>query len=249
MLISPQVAGHSDAMVSECGLDSLSIFFRNRSSGPEGLTYLYHNGISQAAQSAYLQDRVFEEDPFIAAVNADDRAGQLIWWEDDRLSCLADRAAGYRDFINRHDVDVVGAWVQQIYPDFFLVIGAHCRPNGHRKSDVARRRFAAEITAISQMVIGQLLEETLTRIGGPAMLGSLLPLSSRHDADPLLRLSARESQIARLVGSGKQNKEIAYIAGISEFTVENHLRRIYRKLDVRNRAAMTAMLLGSHTYQ
>lgn len=249
MLISPHAAGHSDTMVSECGLDSLSIFFRNRSSGPEGLTYLYHNGVSEAAQFAYLQGRVFEEDPFVAVVDADERAGQLIWWEDDRLARLASGAAGYRDFINRHDVDVVGAWVQQIFPDFFLVIGAHCRPGGHRKADVARRRFANDITAISQMVVGQLLEEALARIGGPAMLGSLLPVPAGNGEDPLLRLSARESEIARLVGSGKQNKEIAYIAGISEFTVENHLRRIYRKLDVRNRAAMTAMLLGSHTRQ
>lgn len=249
MLVSRQIAGQSDAMVAGCGLDSLSIFFRNRSSGPEGLTYLYHNGVSEAAQYAYRHGRVYEEDPFVGVLGAEERAGQLIWWEDERLGRAASRAAGYRDFIYSHDVDVVGAWVQRIFPDFFLVIGAHCRPGGHRKSDVARRRFAEEITSISQMVVGELLEEALSRIGGPAMLGSLCAVPDAPREDPLARLSAREGEIARLVGSGKQNKEIAYIAGISEFTVENHLRRIYRKLDVRNRAAMTAMLLGSLTCQ
>lgn len=56
-------------------------------------------------------------------------------------------------------------------------------------------------------------------------------------------LPPREQEIARLVGEGKQNKQIAYLVGISEFTVENHPRRIYRKLEVRNRTAMTALLL------
>lgn len=246
MLISRHVAGHSDAMVSECGLDSLSIFFSNRSDGPEGLTYLYHNGVSEAAQHAYQHGRVFEDDPFVGVMGRDDRAGELIWWEDERLSKVANRAVNYRDFISCHAVDVVGAWVQQIFPGHFLVIGAHCRPGGHRKSNVARRRFVHDITVISQMVIGELLEQALERLGGPAMLAPP-PVHPRHDT--LALLSVRENEIARLVGSGKQNKEIAYIAGISEFTVENHLRRIYRKLEVRNRAAMTAMLFGATTFQ
>jgi DNA-binding CsgD family transcriptional regulator len=232
-----------------CGLDSLSIFFRNRAEGAEGLTYLHHNGVSQEAQHAY-RTGVFEEDPFVSVIGADDRTGRLIWWEDTRLAQAAGRAAGYRDFINCHEVDVVGAWVQQIFPDFFLVIGAHCRPGGHSKGNVARRQFQHDIRALSQVVISELLEMALMRIGGPAMLDPVLPPRRSDGCNAAIdRLSAREVEIARLVGIGRLNKEIAHLVGISEFTVENHLRKVYRKLGVHNRAAMTAMLFGGLTCQ
>jgi len=49
-------------------------------------------------------------------------------------------------------------------------------------------------------------------------------------------LSEREVEIMRWVCQGKTNDEIAQILDISFFTVKNHLQRIFRKLDVLNRA-------------
>lgn len=51
-----------------------------------------------------------------------------------------------------------------------------------------------------------------------------------------VRLSDRESEILRWVSNGKTNYEIGIILGISPFTVKNHLQRIFRKIDVSNRA-------------
>ena len=48
-------------------------------------------------------------------------------------------------------------------------------------------------------------------------------------------LSARETEILDWVGAGKTNSEIASILGISLYTVKNHLRHIFKKLDVYNR--------------
>lgn len=53
-------------------------------------------------------------------------------------------------------------------------------------------------------------------------------------------LSARESQIMEYVRIGKTNQEIGLILYISAFTVQNHLKRIFRKLDVTNRAQAVA---------
>ena len=55
-------------------------------------------------------------------------------------------------------------------------------------------------------------------------------LSNDHD------LSEREVQIVDWVAMGKTNPEIGSILEISEFTVKNHLKRIFKKLDVYNRA-------------
>jgi len=49
-------------------------------------------------------------------------------------------------------------------------------------------------------------------------------------------LSNRESEIMEWVMMGKTNQDIGMILNISAFTVKNHLQRIFKKLDVLNRA-------------
>mgnify|MGYP003577151940 CR=1 FL=1 len=55
-------------------------------------------------------------------------------------------------------------------------------------------------------------------------------------------LSARELEVMEWVRMGKTNSEIALILNLSTFTVKNHMRRIYRKLDVLNRAQAVGSL-------
>jgi DNA-binding CsgD family transcriptional regulator len=56
--------------------------------------------------------------------------------------------------------------------------------------------------------------------------------------DIIARLTERELQIAAMVAQGDATKNIAYKLRISEWTVGTHLRRIFAKLHVDNRAAM-----------
>lgn len=53
-------------------------------------------------------------------------------------------------------------------------------------------------------------------------------------------LSLREQEIMHWVCMGKTNPEIGQILDISYFTVKNHLQRMFRKLDVMNRAQAVA---------
>ena len=63
-----------------------------------------------------------------------------------------------------------------------------------------------------------------------------------------LPLSERERQIMSWVAMGKTNPEIGCILEISEFTVKNHLKSVYTKLDVTNRAQAVAKLTGLSVY-
>ena len=56
-------------------------------------------------------------------------------------------------------------------------------------------------------------------------------------------LSSREREVAGLVASGKTNKDIAAALYLSEKTIESHLARIYDKLDIHSRAALTAIMV------
>jgi DNA-binding CsgD family transcriptional regulator len=56
-------------------------------------------------------------------------------------------------------------------------------------------------------------------------------------------LSQRELEVVSLLAKGLTNKEIGEKLFISEYTVENHLRSIYRKMDVNNRTSVAHLLL------
>ena len=53
-------------------------------------------------------------------------------------------------------------------------------------------------------------------------------------------LSRREREVAQLVTRGLSSREIADRLVLSERTVETHIQRIFRKLEVRSRAQLTA---------
>jgi DNA-binding NarL/FixJ family response regulator len=52
-------------------------------------------------------------------------------------------------------------------------------------------------------------------------------------------LTAREQEIAILVGRGLTNRQIAGELSISEHTAANHVRKILKKLGVRSRTQIT----------
>jgi DNA-binding NarL/FixJ family response regulator len=58
-------------------------------------------------------------------------------------------------------------------------------------------------------------------------------------------LSARQSQVLRLLAAGKTNREIAELLVLSPRTVERHVADLYARIDVRNRAEATAFAMGS----
>ena len=56
--------------------------------------------------------------------------------------------------------------------------------------------------------------------------------------DPLLaQLTAREREVLELIGCGYSNRDIASLLVISEHTVNDYTKKIYRKLDVHSRHA------------
>jgi DNA-binding CsgD family transcriptional regulator len=68
------------------------------------------------------------------------------------------------------------------------------------------------------------------------------------NAARLAALSERERQIMVWVAMGKTNPEIGCILRISEFTVKNHMKSIFGKLDVTNRAQAVAKLTRIGAY-
>jgi two-component system nitrate/nitrite response regulator NarL len=71
----------------------------------------------------------------------------------------------------------------------------------------------------------------------------------RRQRNPRIRaLTARERQIALLVCEGLSNKQLGHQLNVTEGTVKVHLHKIYRKLGVRNRAALSALATTSRAF-
>lgn len=104
----------------------------------------------------------------------------------------------------------------------------------------ARRRGAARATLHEAMATfdtlgaplwSDLSRAELARVGGRAP----------SDGD----LTEAERRIAQLVAQGQTNREVATALFVTERTVETTLTRVYRKLGVRSRAALTRQLANS----
>ena len=66
------------------------------------------------------------------------------------------------------------------------------------------------------------------------------------DRPPQVSLTPREQQVAALVASGRTNRQIGRVLGISEKTAEVHLHHVMSKLDARSRAEVAAWAVTQH---
>ncbi len=115
---------------------------------------------------------------------------------------------------------------------------------------------ASILTAIEAGASGYLLkaappEEILAGIrsvarGEVALAPSIAATLVRGMSRPSVTLSARETEVLRLVAQGSSNRAIAAALFVSEATVKTHLIHVFEKLDVndRTRAVTKAMELG-----
>ena len=69
-----------------------------------------------------------------------------------------------------------------------------------------------------------------------------LPAQAAAPAAVAEMLTARELQIAELIASGRCNKDVARMLGLSVWTVATHLRSAFSKLGVRSRTELAARI-------
>src|SRR5258708_7310981 len=84
------------------------------------------------------------------------------------------------------------------------------------------------------------LFETLRAVAHGRICIPFIDVTKINDT-PLSRLTVRERELLGVLADGWTNLQIATRTGISENTVKYHLKNLYAKLDVRNRAMAVAL--------
>lgn len=105
-----------------------------------------------------------------------------------------------------------------------------------------RERRAAGLDQRARALVA---ESGAMRFGGVAAVRTEpadLPVE-RATSDPLTGLSEAERRVAALAADGFTNRQIARRLHVTVSTVEQHLTRVYRKLEIRRRTDLPRMLL------
>jgi DNA-binding CsgD family transcriptional regulator len=85
----------------------------------------------------------------------------------------------------------------------------------------------------------------LLRLIEPAFTGALVRATGgamQGDASPVLKLSVREFEIARMIADDLSDKEIAHRLQVEVSTVRTHIKRIFEKLGARRRSGVANLL-------
>lgn len=85
-----------------------------------------------------------------------------------------------------------------------------------------------------------ILFDTLHAVANGRLCIPFIDVTKINDT-PLARLTVRERELLSALARGWTNQQIANRTGISENTVKYHLKNLYDKLDVRNRAMAVAV--------
>lgn len=247
MEVKRQVHKYARLLVEEAAVDGVDIFCCDKTSGPGEIYEIYGHGMNHELKHGYRQMRLFEVDPFTdlkirEASTGDDDSFEL--GTDPRVVAIGGRAEKYWRFMAQKEIEIVGAATRRLLPGFYLVAGLHRVKRDYRRSDLPYQQLSDRLQTLKDMVSVDILSQCLRVGDGYGNLRMSLSQAPASPMQPGSPLSPREMEIARLICLGKQNKEIAYVTGLSEHTVENHLKRIYRKLEIHNRAALVAKMNG-----
>jgi DNA-binding CsgD family transcriptional regulator len=122
---------------------------------------------------------------------------------------------------------------------FALALARVCLESGDRSAGCYARLAAAEFERLMAFEAADEARDLIEAIKNPGGLNAT--------ADSRVPLSAREKEIARLIGPGLTNQQIAERMNISVKTVETHMGRIFKKLGVKSRAQVVLFLSFSNS--
>jgi DNA-binding NarL/FixJ family response regulator len=184
------------------------------------------------------------------------RGLRMMFAEDGRLNVVATASDGERflDALNRFHFDVVVCgWVMPYCNGREVLERLAKRPGAPRvivytgDPDPEAPRTAMRLGAAgfySKSEPPEALIDIVDAVARGSMIFPFIPING-EDKDPMRILTPRERELLAMLAQGLTNFEIAGKLKVSPNTVKFHLRNLYDKLNIRNRAEAVALHLSA----
>lgn len=184
------------------------------------------------------------------------RGLRQLFEEDERFRVVAAASDGERllDAIERFSVDVVVmGWLMPYLDGEAVLTRLRAQPDAPRvvvysgleDPSVPRRVMALGGAAFCSKRVSP--EELRDIVAAVAAGRIVFPYEAAHGpGDPLVGLTGREAEILKALTGDHNSGQLAHELGISPNTLKFHLRNIYQKLGVANRAQAVARYFSAN---
>jgi DNA-binding CsgD family transcriptional regulator len=233
------VAAHARHVMGQCGANSITLFVFGGAEGDSQVTYVHTIGVPEDVNDIYRKS-IYRHDPFLASRRAlcGRSAATPFVIDRARAESLCDPALlePYQKLMQRFGYCESVAAFRSVTAETLLVAGLLRQDRGRNHRALAAATIGEDLQVLLERVASQVLQSAMRLYHRQA------PASPTVDGHP--DLTPRENDVVGHLYRGCSNKQIAARLGLSEFTIENNLRRIYRKFSVHNRTALMAAVGG-----
>lgn len=248
MELSSDVCGLAAQVLARSKVSNLCVFLYDTKPAQRAVRFLYNQGMTDRVRTEY-SNHLWSYDPFLRNINScsDGRSApgtrvlerRQLEASDQQRSC--EPYWRYMDLIGYREIV---AATHCIAPGLHMVAGV-MRQNCIRGVHITASRVSADLenllTQSSEDYIAQLVRQQMHADQVVWADDAKICHSATTDAV----LTPREIQVVEGLRGGHGNKQIAAALGLSEYTIENHLKRIYRKFRVHSRTSLLATLDSS----
>lgn len=247
-MYSPNLHSAKENVVNEIMLqaktDQVCLMLVSSGETSKNASFLFRSGINTKLINIYTRE-LLSSDPHIndslVALRSCSNYSNVINLEDAR-NIESKRQKGklktanrYNDCLAQNGIYQTAIYSRRLTRSTFISVGLLSENRRHRlRLDESKNCIQEWI----DMCCDELMRDGLRYRDAHHGDGTPNP----YDLTVAHKLTPRELEVSENVCLGLSNKQIAYKLGLSENTIENHLRNIYKKLAVHNRTSLVAAI-------
>lgn len=221
-------------IMARSGANNLCLFLFDARHSGGGVNFLCHYGMSERVHRDYTAG-LWVHDPFLLSLaKHPDPSTVPTVLERRQLENTQQESRPYWHYIDQVGYREIIAAIHPFTSQFFLVAGLMGQRRGGRYCAVQCEKVMVSLD--------KLVTETASDLAAEGARLLFPPVALPAEGDRALRLSPREREVALALRHGSSNKQIAAALMLSEYTIENHFKRLFRKFDVTNRTALLSRL-------
>lgn len=225
---------HAGHVFKKSKADGIALFLLNNNSLENPISFIYKENLQNEIIKTY-SEKLYLCDPLIPhgrpAINKHPSPSDLIVKENPY------RYGDYWKFLSHQGYRETASGFMPVSHNIFLVLGLNIvTKNKHLSMDAAINNIEIWLKESRDFII----ESSVRKFFEAEVHQRGTPKGNYNNITE--QLTNRENQVVNLLIQGHSNKLIADKLSLSEYTIENYLGKIYKKLNVKSRTKLMALL-------